>query len=365
MSLYLCVDCGGTKTSAAITDGSGTIVGRGASGPSNITYLSVEAFTAAVTEAVTTALKSTSISSVLPASIEATPFAAAWFGISGADSPAAIAKVQHPLSVLLGIPVGPNLTIANDTHLLAAPVRMHSDINHAIAVIAGTGSIAVSFRELDGKIEELGRIGGWGWILGDEGGGFDVGRETLRQILLQQDKATISGQPLPPSSLRDRVLERFGVDSVMEVLTGVYASDPSPGATSPPNHFFGLPREKRISSLPPLVFKAAFEDQDPLALTILKTSAGHLVSQVAILLENSSDTASGHITAPESVISFGGSLVGIESYRNLILDDLAQRGHVFKHVTFIDDAAAVGAIGLSNLYSSTSSVMQSIDADNT
>lgn len=362
--MYLCVDCGGTKTSAAITNSSGTIIGRGSAGPSNITYLSVEAFIAAVTEAVTTALKSTPISPVLPVSNESTPFIAAWFGISGADSPAAITKVQLPLSTLLGIPVGSNLTIANDTHLLAAPVRMHPDVNHAIAVIAGTGSIAVSFKEVNGKIEELGRIGGWGWILGDEGGGFDVGRETLRQILLQQDKATISGQPLPPSALRDAVLERFGVKDVMEVLTGVYAADPLPKATSTPSgstKFFDLPREKRISSLPPLVFKAAFADEDPLALSILKIGAGHLVSNIATLLDNSSTTASGHITAPESVISFGGSLVSIESYRNLILDDLAQRGHVFRHVTFIDDAAAVGAIGLSNLYSSTSSIAQSIN----
>jgi small nuclear ribonucleoprotein (snRNP)-like protein len=52
------------------------------------------------------------------------------------------------------------------------------------------------------------------------------------------------------------------------------------------------------------------------------------------------------VKAEESIICFGGSLVAVESYRNLVLDHLAQRGHVFKHVRVIEDAAALGAIGL-------------------
>ncbi|KIM40254.1 hypothetical protein M413DRAFT_446433 [Hebeloma cylindrosporum] len=346
MSLYLCVDCGGTKTAAVICDAAGAIVGRGFGGPSNITYLTPEAFISSVKEAVSDALKASSASSIsLPPVEQESPFAAAWFGISGADSPAAIAKISSPLSTLLGIPIGPKLAIANDTHLLAAPVRMHSDVTSAVAVIAGTGSIAVGFREVDGKIEELGRVGGWGWVLGDEGGGYDVGRETLRQIFLEHDKASVTGKAIPQSILIDRVLERFGVQNIMEILTGVYQPDPSPTAIIAPgeekaNH--NLPREKRISSLSPLVFEAAFEHRDSFALDILKSSAAHLTAQIAILL----GTGARLVTPSESVISFGGSLVGVEEYRNLIVDELSQRGHVFKRVVFVDDVAAVGARGL-------------------
>ena len=39
-------------------------------------------------------------------------------------------------------------------------------------------------------------------------------------------------------------------------------------------------------------------------------------------------------------------MVGVEEYRNLILDELSRRGHVFKRVVFVDDIAAVGARGL-------------------
>lgn len=345
MSLYLCVDCGGTKTAAVICNASGAIVGRGSGGPSNITYLTPEAFISTVKEAVGDALKASSASSVSLPPIAQSPFAAAWFGISGADSPAAIAKIASPLSALLGLPIGPKLAIANDTHLLAAPVRMHSDVTSVVAVIAGTGSNTVGFRKVDGKIEELGRVGGWGWVLGDEGGGFNVGREALRQIFLEHDKASVTGKPLPQSILINRVLERFGVENIMEILTRVYQPDPSPTARVAPgeenaNHNF--PREKRISSLSPLVFEAAFEHKDSFALDILKTTAANLTAQIVILL----GTGAQEVTPSESVISFGGSLVGVEEYRNLILNELSRRGHVFKRVVFVDDAAAVGARSL-------------------
>jgi len=229
---------------------------------------------------------------------------------------------------------------------------VHHDVDHAVAVIAGTGSNVVSFKE-EGKIVELGRVGGWGWMLGDEGGGYDVGREALRQILLVQDKSSVTGASLPKSRLIDSVLKTFGVNNVMEILGGVYSPDPLSPITGEQNTLQSLPREKRISSLSPLVFEAAFDYGDPLALNILRTSAGKLASQITILLGDGSSSPDNIVKTNESVLSFGGSLVGIEKYRDLLLQDLAQRGHVFKHVVFIDDAAAAGAAGLAKLYTSS------------
>ncbi|THU85030.1 hypothetical protein K435DRAFT_869682 [Dendrothele bispora CBS 962.96] len=354
MSLYLCVDCGGSKTAAAISDASGKIVGRSFAGPSNIAYLTVEAFLDAIRTAVGEALKTcSSPASVEPVSLPPPPglgFAAAWFGISGADSPAAIASVSGPLSTLLGIPEGPRLAVANDAHLLAAPVHMHADVSTAVTVIGGTGSIVVSFKETNGQLEELGRIGGWGWILGDEGGGFSVGREAVRQILEQYDRHSVMRTPAPEGSLRKRVLEYFNVKHVMELLTAVYIPDPiSTAIVDGPAHIL-LVREKRLSSLSPLVFAAAFEDNDPLALNVLQTCAGQLAAQVAVLLGESSEEAPRLARAADSVISFGGSLVGLEVYRKMVLDELASKGHVFRHAEFVQDAAITGAIGLALQY---------------
>lgn len=349
MSLYLCVDCGGSKTSAVICDVVGKIVGSGLGGPSNFAYTTQEEFISSVTAAVSGALKKClAVDSVNLPPTDVSPFAAAWFGVSGVDSPAAVAEITPALSALLKIPKGPRLLVANDIHLLAAPLRMHPDVSRAIAVISGTGSIAATFKETDGKFEELGRIGGWGWILGDEGGGFNVGREAIRQILLEHDRASVGGPQVPESKLTSQVLQRFGITDIMEILTIIHLPDPSSNKQLRPDspaHVL-MPKEKRLSSLSPLVFGAAFEYGDPLALRILRICANELASQIAVLLSSDTVNAPRAVKAYDSVICFGGSLVGIEGYRKLILDNLAQRGHVFRHVEFVGDAAAVGALGL-------------------
>lgn len=355
MSLYLCVDCGGSKTSAVICDATGKIVGRALGGPSNFAYLSLDAFIMAVKMTVSSALKTCNDlpSDDLPP-VNNSPFAAAWFGVSGVDSPAAIATITPALSTLLNIPQGPRLSVANDTHLLAAPVRMYPDISHAVAVIGGTGAIAVSFRESNGILEELGRVGGWGWILGDEGGGFHVGRETIRQILMEHDRATVGGLVPTESVLISQILNRFGITDIMEVLTVIHLPDPTSTQSLSPDSLPHLlmPREKRLSSLAPLVFAAAFEEGDVLALNILRICANHLASQISILLSDDTNSAPRAVNARDSVVSFGGSLVGVPQYRKMVLDDLAQRGHIFRYVDFVDDAAAVGAVGLTTLHES-------------
>ena len=55
-------------------------------------------------------------------------------------------------------------------------------LTEGIACISGTGSIAVGVA---GDREE--RAGGWGYLLGDEGSGYWVVREALRELALRQD----------------------------------------------------------------------------------------------------------------------------------------------------------------------------------
>ena len=54
-----------------------------------------------------------------------------------------------------------------------------------VVVVAGTGSIAYG-RDAAGRAA---RAGGWGYLLGDEGGGFWIGRAALSAVVRQFDGA--------------------------------------------------------------------------------------------------------------------------------------------------------------------------------
>jgi N-acetylglucosamine kinase-like BadF-type ATPase len=159
--------------------------------------------------------------------------------------------------------------------LLAAQLRILPDVRTAVAVVAGTGSIVVSFREgaADAPLEALARVGGWGWILGDEGSGFDVGRTAVGALLAQHDMES-TGVAAAHGPLREKLLKKFGVDEVTNLLGAVYA----------PESASLLPREGRLSSLCPIVFEAAFEDGDPLAIHVVRDCAHKLATQIMAVL---------------------------------------------------------------------------------
>ncbi|KAG8740040.1 hypothetical protein FRC10_004798 [Ceratobasidium sp. 414] len=434
--LFFCVDCGGTKTAAVIVDGAGSVVGRGSGGPSNFMDVGMSAFLRAVKVAVEAALaEATGAQVSLPAP---TPvLSAGWFGISGCDRPADAIALQPPLSALLSLPI-PNLTIANDTHLLASPLSSHPSAKSAVVVIAGTGSNCMSFKRREGGgLVELGRSGGWGWILGDEGSGFRVGRTAVRHVLAQWDRASVhtfseDSQDIQSEislitnkpTLRARIFTHFEITAPPDLFSVVYTADPppvhqaeggsanappsSPGPTvsdtpttptdtvandvdkinlaSPPKpkatpaapndnpNIYLLERKHRLTSLTPLIFSSAFDDNDPDALTVLRTCARSLAEHIHSLMvppnHNLASLPPKAVRAEETILCFGGSLVGVKKYRALIVDELGRirsglgvgegeagdvdadegRG-VVAGVEFVADAAVSGAVGLASGFS--------------
>ena len=68
--------------------------------------------------------------------------------------------------------------VVNDAHLVLAAERLED----GVALVAGTGSIALGRHA--GREE---RAGGWGYLLGDEGSGYWIVREALREVARRQE----------------------------------------------------------------------------------------------------------------------------------------------------------------------------------
>jgi N-acetylglucosamine kinase-like BadF-type ATPase len=101
--------------------------------------------------------------------------------------------------------------VVNDAELLVPAVSQHS----GIGLIAGTGSIAVS-RDLDGRLLTA---GGWGWVLGDEGGAVGLVREAARAALGALDRGN------PPDALARRLFAAFEVTGGAGLALAITTAD--------------------------------------------------------------------------------------------------------------------------------------------
>ena len=119
-------------------------------------------------------------------------------GIDTDDDAAALAALIAPL-----VP-GARITVVHDSRLLLAA----GGASTGVAVIAGTGSAAWG---KNGRGEEA-RAGGWGYLLGDEGSGYWLGREAVRHSLRRMN------QGLEPDELSTALLASCGVDDPNKLI---------------------------------------------------------------------------------------------------------------------------------------------------
>jgi len=103
-------------------------------------------------------------------------------------------------------------------------VRIYSDIHllylaqfrngNGILLYAGTGSV-VCFREIN---DELKLIGGHGYLLGDEGGGYWIGATAIRRLLRGSDEGNID------TVLAEYLLGSLGITDLSQIGEVIYGS---------------------------------------------------------------------------------------------------------------------------------------------
>ncbi len=107
-------------------------------------------------------------------------------------------------SLLKRLLPGSRISVVHDARLVLSAAQT----DEGIALISGTGSVA--YGRTSAGLEA--RVGGWGWLIGDDGGGAWIAREAAREVMQRAD----SGRPL--GELGSRLLAACRAGDTVQLL---------------------------------------------------------------------------------------------------------------------------------------------------
>ncbi len=194
---YLGVDGGGTKTAAVLTDETGRVVRTVKKGPGNIAIMDRGTLAQLIRNIVTELVKGGKSAHIRWAT----------FAFAGAGR---AAEKETVAALIQGAGIK-DFSVMTDAEMLHYSVFGEAP---GILVSAGTGSICL-LRDRDGRYHQ---IGGWGYLLGDEGSGFYIGSRAMRNALrnLEEGKS--------PTPLTRELLAFYGIDRPEKLISIAYSS---------------------------------------------------------------------------------------------------------------------------------------------
>lgn len=288
--LLLGIDGGGSKTRALVSEGVDHVIGVGVAASSNYQSVGFAAATAAVQEAIAAALQQAGLDPV-------TNITSACFGLAGVDRADDRILWERWLSQA---GIAQRFVVVNDAELVLAAGTPNA---WGIALICGTGSICYG-RTADGRTA---RAGGWGYLLGDEGSGYDLALRTLR--LATQ---TADGRTDAPSIL-DAVLTHWNVSEPGDLIGYVYRAEVT---------------RAHIARVAQVVIDLAHED-DPHAHALLAQTAHDLAQHVRAVMDR--------LDLKCAPIAFGGGVIGASHWLQTTVVERADRQ--LKPQMYVADAA--------------------------
>ncbi len=252
MNVVVGLDVGGTKVAIRVETVDGDRVADGQSAAADWSPVPAGAAASWLMER---------LRPVLP---EGSEIAAIGVGAQGCDALPIAADLQRALESL-----GLRAVVVNDGQLLV-PAAGYA---HGIGIVAGTGSIGVGADAAGNTL----LAGGWGWIIGDEGGAAAIVREATKAALTAHDEGRADDGLL--AALR----RAFDVPNA-ERLARAVNDDPTVENWAP-----------RAS----VVFAAA-DDGSALAAAVIDDAARHLTTLVSRLIARGA--VGGTVVAGGSVI---------------------------------------------------------------
>ncbi|MFM7405190.1 MAG: N-acetylglucosamine kinase [Cuspidothrix sp.] len=260
MNCILGIDGGGSKTICIMMDDEGKILGRGEAGASNYQSIGIEAakkqIEFAIYQARITALNSKNNINII----------AICLGLAGVSRPEDIEVIKWIVNELQNIQNIPAITwtlkpsdivICHD-----ALIALMGGVGDAVGIVvaAGTGSIIFG-RNHEGTTK---RVGGWGYILGDEGGGYKIAVAGMQAALKAYDGR---GEKTILLENFQRHLQTENIEKLIEII---YRKG------------WGV---KEIAALAPVVDQSASEG-DNIANRIIDEAVRELVIATATVIDN-------------------------------------------------------------------------------
>lgn len=243
MRVYIGMDGGGTKTRAVALSSDGQLLVDHATDGCNVNHYGWEHAQGVLQNLFT------EVRSRLP---ERAVVAAVYLGMAGVDREEDRQRMQAFVQEQWSL-------IPVDVQHDAMPALVGGSGQEAgIVLIGGTGSVAFGMNDSG----EQCRVGGWGYMIGDEGSGYDIGRKALRAVMQGFDGR------LPQTVLTKIVLERYGLQEPTELIPLVYSDSFTRDSVA------GVTRS---------VFQAA-ESGDPVSLRLLQEAGDDLSELVNVLL---------------------------------------------------------------------------------
>jgi N-acetylglucosamine kinase-like BadF-type ATPase len=202
-AVILAVDGGGLNTKTLCADLNGNILGEGLSGPTSLSTTSIGAASFNLRESVRQALEKFSNPPQIKAMV---------MGLAGMDSP-----TEHERSSKIFGDILKQFGVVEMVLVNEAVITLESGTNksNALVLIAGTGSNCYGRNE-DG-LEA--KTGGMDYLLSDQGSGYIIGRQVLRDAVKSYDGRK------DKSILEDLVCKHYKIDSISELQDQVYNPD--------------------------------------------------------------------------------------------------------------------------------------------
>ena len=219
-AVLLGVDCGGSHTAVVVGDRRGRVLARAEGPGSAMRPGGAERSAAVILDVARRAAAQANVP--LPASL-------ALVGAAGAGR----APEQEALAAAItAAGVAERVGVRSDVEIALAAAF---DDKPGILINAGTGSIAYA-RTQDGRLH---RAGGYGWQLGDEGGGYWVGRRALAAAARAHDGLEES------STLLERVLVALDLQTFDDLIRWTATATPAQVAALA-SHVLNAAREGEI-----------------------------------------------------------------------------------------------------------------------